>query len=129
MTQKKEGLAAKERKGRKEDLAADPEFSLDRWGSERGDSGRRGGNDPKNSSSAERNERSESIRGLYTNANIHLPDEWRLLQNFLSFDIFRFFRPFNCRIKDDLMRGSGARARGQSGVEPKWLATAVHGRR
>ncbi len=51
---------------------------------------------PRNSSSAERSER---IRGLYANANTHLPGEWCLTQNFLSFGIFRFFRPSNCRFK------------------------------
>jgi hypothetical protein len=60
---------------------------------------------PKNSSSAERNERSERSRGLYPNADTHLPGELRLPQNFLSFGIFRFFRPPNCWIKvNDLIR-------------------------
>ena len=55
----------------------------------------------KNSSSAERNERSERIRGLDANAATHLPSEWRLTQNFLSFGIFRFFRASNCRTRDE----------------------------
>ena len=57
--------------------------------------------DPKNRRSAERNERSERIRGCYANAATHQPGEWRLPQNFFSFGIFRFFRPSNCRIKVD----------------------------
>ena len=58
-----------------------PGFS--RWGA---DTSRRVGLfDAKNSSSAERNERSERIRGLDANAATHLPGEWHLLQNFFSF--------------------------------------------
>ena len=57
--------------------------------------------DPKNSSSAERNERSERIRGRYANAAIQLPGEWQMPQNFFSFGILRFFRPSNCGIKFD----------------------------
>ena len=53
---------------------------------------------PKNRSSAERNERSGRIRGLYANAATHLPGEWRLPQHFFSFGIFRFFRPYNCHV-------------------------------
>ena len=83
--------------------ACSPGFS--RWGT---DTSRRVGLfDPKNSSSAERNERSERIRGLYANAATHLPGEWQLPQNFFSFGIFRFFRPSSCRIKFDALPPEG----------------------
>ena len=49
----------------------------------------------KNSSSAERNERSERIRGRCANAATHRLGEKRLPQNFFSFGILRFFRPSN----------------------------------
>ena len=80
-----------------------PGFS--RWGT---DTSRRVGLfDPKNSSSAERSERSERIRGLDANAATHLPGEWHLLQNFFSFGILRFFRPSNCRVKFDALPPEG----------------------
>ncbi len=63
--------------------------------------------DPKNSSSAERSERSERIRGLDANAATHLPGEWQLPQRFFSFRILRFFRPSNCRIKVDALPPEG----------------------
>ena len=57
--------------------------------------------DPKNCSSAERNERNERRGVLYASAGNRLPGEWRLPQNFFSFGVFRFFRPSNCRIRAD----------------------------
>ena len=41
--------------------------------------------DPKNCSSAERNERNERRGVLYASAGNRLPGEWRLPQNFVSF--------------------------------------------
>ena len=61
----------------------------------------------KNSSSSERNERSERIRGLDANADTHLPGEWQLPKNFFTFGILRFFRPSNCRIKVDELPPEG----------------------
>ena len=55
---------------------------------------------PKDSRSAERNEKSDRIRGRFANADAHLPGEWRLTQDFLSFGILRPFRPSNFWIKD-----------------------------
>ena len=76
-----------------------------RWGTET--SRRVGLFDPKNSGSAERNERSERIRGLDANADTHLPGKWQLPQNFFSFGILRFFRPSNSGIKVDAMPPEG----------------------
>ena len=98
-------------------------------GARRDQSSERSAHKPRNSSSAERNERSERIRGLYANANTHLPSEWCLTQNFLSFVIFRFFRLSNCRFKDkpgkdafhrvpEIPSGRSRNSQGRSGIRP-----------
>ena len=47
------------------------------------------------------------MRSRCGNASVHLPGDWRLRQNLISFAVFRFFRPIHRRIQGPRFLGDG----------------------